>query len=89
MAKMTRKQYQEMFGPTVGDRVRLADTNLVIEIEKDYSAGVYGNEAVYGGGKTARDGMAADPSATSQSIILDLVVTNAIRPSRGCRSTSA
>ncbi|MDF5756119.1 urease subunit alpha [Spongiactinospora sp. TRM90649] len=78
MATMNRKQYVDMFGPTVGDRVRLADTNLTIEIEKDYTAGHYGDEAVYGGGKTCRDGMSADPSARNATIALDLVITNAV-----------
>ncbi|MFI0423589.1 urease subunit alpha [Spongiactinospora sp. 9N601] len=78
MATMTRKQYVDMFGPTVGDRVRLADTDLMVEVEKDHTAGHYGDEAVYGGGKTGRDGMAADPSALNATIALDLVITNAL-----------
>ncbi|WP_122817837.1 urease subunit alpha [Nocardioides pantholopis] len=78
MAVISRKQYTDLFGPTVGDRVHLADTNLVIEIEKDFSEGSYGDEVVYGGGKTARDGMAADPQTTSARGGLDLVITNAI-----------
>nr|WP_269844840.1 urease subunit alpha [Salinibacterium hongtaonis] len=78
MAIISRKQYTDLFGPTVGDRVQLADTNLVIEIEKDYAEGHYGDEVVYGGGKTARDGMAADPQATDAQGVLDLVITNAI-----------
>ncbi len=64
MAIISRKQYVDLFGPTTGDRVRLADTNLVIEIEKDYNEGHYGDEVVYGGGKSARDGMGADPNVT-------------------------
>ena len=59
MALITRKQYTDLFGPTTGDRVQLADTNLVIEIEHDFTEGHYGDEIVYGGGKTARDGMGA------------------------------
>lgn len=78
MAIIPRKQYTDLFGPTVGDRVQLADTNLVIQIEKDYAEGHYGDEVVYGGGKTARDGMAADPQATDAQGVLDLVITNAI-----------
>ncbi|KRA23022.1 urease subunit alpha [Microbacterium sp. Root61] len=78
MAIISRKQYTDLFGPTVGDRVQLADTNLVIEIEKDFNEGHYGDEVVYGGGKTARDGMAADPQATNDQMVLDLVITNAI-----------
>jgi urease subunit alpha len=76
--KITRKQYADLFGPTTGDRVRLADTNLVIEIEQDYHEGRYGDEAVYGGGKSARDGMAGDPSGVSAEGMLDTVITNAI-----------
>ncbi|MET0602281.1 MAG: urease subunit alpha [Baekduia sp.] len=76
--KIKRKQYADLFGPTTGDRVRLADTNLVIEIEQDHHEGRYGDEAVYGGGKTARDGMAGDPSGVSAEGMLDTVITNAI-----------
>ena len=54
-AKITRQAYAEMFGPTVGDRVRLADTELWIEVEKDYT--IYGEEVKFGGGKVIRDGM--------------------------------
>ena len=78
MAIISRKQYTDLFGPTRGDKVTLADTNLVVEIEKDFSEGFYGDEVVYGGGKTFRDGMAADPSTTGEQGVLDLVVTNAI-----------
>lgn len=78
MAVISRQQYTDLFGPTVGDRVQLADTNLVIEIEKDYAAGSYGDEIVYGGGKSARDGMGADPQASQTQGALDLVITNAI-----------
>ena len=60
MATIGKRAYAEMFGPTVGDRLRLADTNLVIEVEKDFTlqAGGYGEEVKFGGGKTIRDGMA-------------------------------
>ncbi|MDR5699400.1 urease subunit alpha [Agromyces aerolatus] len=78
MAVISRKQYTDLFGPTVGDRVQLADTNLVIEIEKDYASDSYGDEVVYGGGKSARDGMAADPQASQSQGALDLVITNAV-----------
>lgn len=78
MVTMSRKQYADMFGPTVGDRVRLADTNLVIEVEKDYNAGFYGDESVYGGGKTVRDGMGSAPGATNFSGALDMVITNVV-----------
>ena len=75
MSRMSRKQYADLFGPTTGDRVRLADTDLYIEIEKDLRE--YGDEAVYGGGKTLRDGMGSDGSLTSAAGALDLVITNA------------
>ncbi|KAA9129955.1 urease subunit alpha [Microbacterium caowuchunii] len=78
MAVIPRKQYTDLFGPTVGDKVQLADTNLVIQIEKDYAADSYGDEVVYGGGKSARDGMASDPLASSAQGALDLVITNVI-----------
>lgn len=78
MVTMSRKQYADMFGPTVGDRVRLADTNLVIEVEKDYNVGYYGDESVYGGGKTVRDGMGSAPGATHLSGALDMVITNVV-----------
>ncbi|OLC01585.1 MAG: urease subunit alpha [Nitrospirae bacterium 13_1_40CM_62_7] len=73
---MPRKQYADLFGPTVGDRVRLADTELVIEVEKDFTS--YGDEAVFGGGKVLRDGMGQSPRATSASGALDTVITNAL-----------
>ena len=59
MARISRRAYADMYGPTVGDRLRLADTALVIEIEQDHTlrAGGYGEEVKFGGGKTIRDGM--------------------------------
>ena len=75
MSKISRKQYVDLFGPTVGDKIRLGDTSLLIEIEKDLR--VYGDEAVYGGGKTLRDGMGSDSQLTSAGGALDLVITNA------------
>ena len=57
--KMSRKQYAEMYGPTTGDSIRLADTDIIIQIEKDYT--VYGDEVVFGGGKVIRDGMGQHP----------------------------
>ena len=77
--KMTRRQYAEMFGPTVGDRVRLADTELFIEVERDYiaEAGAYGDEVKFGGGKVIRDGMGQSPTAC-EAESLDLVITNAL-----------
>jgi len=72
---MSRRQYADMFGPTTGDCVRLADTELFIEIEKDYT--VYGEEVKFGGGKVIRDGMGQHPLATRAESV-DLVLTNAI-----------
>jgi len=53
--RLPRRQYADLYGPTVGDRVRLADTDILIEVEKDFT--VYGDEVKFGGGKTIRDGM--------------------------------
>ncbi|MFC1413215.1 urease subunit alpha [Streptacidiphilus sp. N1-12] len=78
MAVLPRKQYTDLYGPTVGDRFHLADTNLVVEVEKDFNEGLYGDEAVYGGGKSVRDGMAQDPQATALQGALDLVITNVV-----------
>ena len=74
--KIPRKQYASLYGPTTGDRVRLADTELVIEVEKDLTT--YGEEAVFGGGKVIRDGMGQSPRATSANGALDIVITNAL-----------
>jgi urease subunit alpha len=74
MSSITRKQYNDLFGPTTGDKIRLGDTHLYIEIEKDLRH--YGDEAVYGGGKTLRDGMGADTQLTSAGGAPDLVITN-------------
>ncbi|MEK0434016.1 MAG: urease (alpha subunit) protein [Pseudomonadota bacterium] len=74
MSKISRKAYAEMFGPTTGDRIRLADTELVIEIENDHT--IYGEEVKFGGGKVIRDGM-----GQSQRIhrdVMDTVITNAV-----------
>ncbi len=77
--RMTRRQYAEMFGPTAGDRVRLADTELFLEVERDLIAehGGYGNEVKFGGGKVIRDGMGQSPTACDAEA-LDLVITNAL-----------
>lgn len=75
MAKISRKQYNDLYGPTVGDKIRLGNTSLYVEIERDLRGG-YGDEVVYGGGKTLRDGMGLDNTTTSQSGSLDLVITN-------------
>jgi urease subunit alpha len=73
---INRTRYANMYGPTVGDRVRLADTELFIEIEKDFT--VYGDEAKFGGGKTVRDGMAQSSTALSSEGVPDLVITSVI-----------
>src|ERR1043165_1341955 len=82
MASIPRRAYAEMFGPTVGDRLRLADTNLIIEIEQDYTlrAGGYGEEVKFGGGKTIRDGMGQSqmPNGPGEHEAMDCVVTNAL-----------
>lgn len=65
-----------MYGPTTGDKVRLADTNIIIEIEKDYA--IYGDESIFGGGKTVRDGMNQSSTASYASGTCDTVITNAI-----------
>ncbi|MCS0493523.1 urease subunit alpha [Ancylobacter mangrovi] len=73
--KISRSTYAEMFGPTTGDRVRLADTSLVIEVEKDLT--VYGEEVKFGGGKTIRDGM-GQSQVTRAGGAVDTVITNAL-----------
>ena len=79
MATIGKRAYAEMFGPTVGDRVRLADTELVIEVEKDFTlqAGGYGEEVKFGGGKTIRDGMSQSQRTRAQGAV-DCVLTNAL-----------
>jgi len=79
MATIPRRAYAEMFGPTKGDRVRLADTELVIEVEDDYTlrAGGYGEEVKFGGGKTIRDGMAQSQRTRAEGAV-DTVLTNAL-----------
>ncbi len=71
---INRIKYANMYGPTTGDKVRLGDTELLIEIEKDYT--VYGDEAKFGGGKTIRDGMAQSATATRKEGVLDFVITS-------------
>ncbi|HEX5356479.1 MAG TPA: urease subunit alpha [Aquabacterium sp.] len=82
MASIPRRAYAEMFGPTVGDRLRLADTNLVIEVEQDLTlrAGGYGEEVKFGGGKTIRDGMGQSqvPNGPGPMDACDCVLTNAV-----------
>ncbi len=79
MTEMARRAYADMYGPTVGDRMRLADTELVIEIEQDFTlrAGGYGEEVKFGGGKTIRDGMGQSQRSRAQGA-LDTVITNAV-----------
>ena len=74
--KISGEKYAMMYGPTTGDKVRLADTDLVIEVEKDYTT--YGDECKFGGGKTLRDGMGQSVKTTSADGDLDLVITNAL-----------
>lgn len=74
--QINRTKYANMYGPTTGDKVRLGDTEIIIAIEKDYA--VYGEEAKFGGGKTIRDGMAQNSTATRAEGVLDFVVTSVI-----------
>jgi urease subunit alpha len=73
--KMSRAHYADMFGPTTGDKVRLADTDLIVEVEKDFT--VYGDEVKFGGGKVIRDGMGQSQRARSEGAV-DTVITNAL-----------
>ena len=74
MSKMTRQAYAEMFGPTIGDRVRLADTELFLRVEDDLTT--YGEEVKFGGGKVIRDGMGQSQAGRAEAP--DLVITNAL-----------
>jgi urease subunit alpha len=74
MTRISRQEYAGLFGPAVGDKIRLGDTDLFIEIERDLR--VLGDEAIYGGGKTLRDGMGVNNQLTSEGGALDLVITN-------------
>jgi urease subunit alpha len=74
--RMSRRQYADLYGPTTGDRVRLADTDLFVEVERDLT--VPGDEAKFGGGKVLRDGMGQSARATRANGALDLVITNAL-----------
>ena len=82
MASIQRRAYAEMFGPTVGDRLRLADTNLIVEVERDLTlmAGGYGEEVKFGGGKTIRDGMGQSQVINGPGAMqaCDCVLTNAL-----------
>src|SRR5258708_36621557 len=75
MARMTRKEYAAMYGPTKGDAVRLGDTSLLAEIEHDYA--VPGDECLHGGGKTGRDGMGLKSGHTAAQGSLDRLICNA------------
>lgn len=74
--EIKRKNYAEMYGPTIKDKVRLADTDLIIEVEKDFT--VYGDECKFGAGKVIRDGMGQSSRAQSKEGVLDLLITNAL-----------
>jgi urease subunit alpha len=75
MARITRHAYADMFGPTTGDRVRLADTDLIVEVERDLTT--YGEEVKFGGGKVIRDGMGQSQASQAQGAV-DTVITNAL-----------
>src|SRR6185503_15398268 len=72
---MKRAAYADMFGPTTGDRVRLADTDLIVEVEKDFT--VNGEEVKFGGGKVIRDGMGQSQATRAEGAV-DTVITNAL-----------
>lgn len=74
MATISRQEYNNLYGPTVGDKIRLSDTNLYVEIEKDLRE--LGDEVIYGGGKTIRDGMGLANTMTTREGSLDIVITN-------------
>ncbi|WP_337099449.1 urease subunit alpha [Paenibacillus sp. YIM B09110] len=76
MSRMDRQSYAAMFGPTTGDAVRLADTELWAQIEKDYT--IYGDECKFGGGKVIRDGMGQSSGALRDEGVLDTLITNAV-----------
>ena len=76
MKDISRRAYAEMYGPTVGDRVRLADTDLVIQIERDHTT--YGEEVKFGGGKVIRDGMGQSQRSSADLTVADTVITNAV-----------
>jgi urease subunit alpha len=75
MARIPRAAYADMFGPTTGDRVRLADTDLIIEVERDFT--IYGEEVKFGGGKVIRDGMGQSQASRAEGAV-DTVITNAL-----------
>src|SRR5690242_2345671 len=73
--KIKRSVYADMFGPTVGDKIRLADTDLIIEVERDFTT--YGEEVKFGGGKVIRDGMGQSQRSRTEGAV-DTVITNAL-----------
>ena len=75
MARISRHAYADMFGPTTGDRLRLADTDLIVEVEKDLT--MYGEEVKFGGGKVIRDGMGQSQVSRAKGGV-DTVITNAL-----------
>ena len=74
MARISRQAYAEMYGPTTGDRVRLGDTKLIIQVEHDHT--IYGDEVKFGGGKVIRDGMGQ--CQRNDAAVVDVVITNAL-----------
>jgi urease subunit alpha len=76
VASLSRRAYAELYGPTVGDGLRLGDTSLVAVIEKDHA--VYGDECLHGGGKTLRDGAGLAAGVTSAQGALDLLLCNVV-----------
>ena len=76
MKTIDRRAYSEMYGPTPGDRVRLGDTDLIIQIERDHT--IYGEEVKFGGGKVIRDGMGQSQRASADAAVADTVITNAV-----------
>ncbi|CAN5777086.1 urease subunit alpha [soil metagenome] len=74
--RLTRREYVELFGPTVGDKIRLGDTDLWAEVERDFLS--YGDECVFGGGKTLRDGLASSGSVTAAEGALDILISNVV-----------
>ena len=75
MARITRRAYADMYGPTTGDRVRLADTDLWVEVERDLT--IYGDEVKFGGGKVIRDGQGQSQRSQAQGAV-DTVITNVV-----------
>ena len=83
MPQISRKEYSSLYGPTVGDRIRLGDTGLIIEIEKDLRG--YGDESIYGGGKTLRAGMGGDSRSSRNNGVFPVED----RPQILCRNSAA